>query len=367
MVKSLWNCRRAVAVNGFIYTLPDGVEVAEALGRGTGVVQQGGGRAGHATAPVRVLVQASPAGSAARRGPARPRSGMIVRSQFGEPDVADRAASTAGSQARRAAAWSPCARRRSPAWRSTACCGPGAARRARASTPETASRWPSSRHAVSLPDHQPATVGRSCVLVMDTAPRSQIAGRGVTRVSGARSNHNTRMPSMPASLILAWKPSGNVPRSSPSTIARCRYDSSRMSRSMSSTGKVQVDALRRAHPVRQHPEPREAHRMVDPDAARVAHRGAQHLDDRRRSRGACSPRGENAASPQLCPRAFNRSGGRADADRPIKTSGPRCAQHWLPPASTPTAKIGDQGRSAYPRLPRRRLAPSPRLRSAMNW
>src|ERR1700722_5228580 len=88
----------------------------------------------------------------------------------------------------------------------------------------TPSRLQAARVVMSLPRHQPATVGRSCVDVMPTALRSHAPGGANPR--SMRSNHSTRIPCSPAAARVSRKPSGTVPRSSPTTIARCRCDSS---------------------------------------------------------------------------------------------------------------------------------------------
>ena len=92
------------------------------------------------------------------------------------------------------------------------------------------------RTSISSPRHQPATVGRSWVevIAMSVLPHARA---GLKPACRSRSNHRTRMPCMPVCSSVSWKPSGNVPKSSPITTTLWRTDSSARSRSKSANGK----------------------------------------------------------------------------------------------------------------------------------
>ncbi len=85
------------------------------------------------------------------------------------------------------------------------------------------------RIAMSAPVHHPATVGRSCVVVIATASGRHLRGGRKDRPS--RWNQSTSIPAMPAADRRSRNSGCTVPRSSPTTIALCRCDSSAIRRS----------------------------------------------------------------------------------------------------------------------------------------
>ena len=145
------------------------------------------------------------------------------------------------------------------------------------------------------PRHQPATVGRSCVVVI--ADRVGAPARGARKRAASRSNHSTSMPAMPASRQRARKPGGTVPRSSPITIARWRCDSSasRPQQIVERIGEIGALGWRRA--ARHEPEPHQAHGMVDAHAAGMAQGGAQGGEERREAAARPAPAARRRSAP----------------------------------------------------------------------
>ena len=127
-----------------------------------------------AAAPVRMFVHACRAGSAARSAPARPRPAAWRASQAARPTWRRAASTTApvvvGRRHRPSAA--PLSRKASQ----SAARSPTRSRLLRLPVRPPA-RSSCARHSRSRPDHQPATVGRSCVLVIAAAALRPVGGR----------------------------------------------------------------------------------------------------------------------------------------------------------------------------------------------
>ncbi len=189
----------------------------------------------------------------------------------------------------------------------------------------------------SWPVHQPATVGRSCVLVMATEAGDHACGgrNGASGRASSRSNHRMRMPSRPASASCSRRPAGTVPRSSPMTMQRLRHDSSAISRSRSRSG------YRRYTPSSARAPSGITHSRISPSTWSMRTPPGTAITARSISRKAAKPcvriaRGLKVVSPQRCPCALNTSGG-APTVRPISRS--CCRLHaWLPAPSVPTAR-----------------------------
>ena len=174
--------------------------------------------------------------------------------------------------------------------------GPRRAKRCH-SAARSPSRSAAARSAVTPSPSRPHSARRRCRCRATSRRRS--AGRvwwssprpsrpmlraDVKPLCSPRSNHSTRMPCMPSLLSVSRKPAGTVPRSSPTTIALCRADSSASSRSRSVERIGRIGAVGRIRAFRHQPQPRQPHGVVDAQAAGVAQHRAQRGDERRRSR-----------------------------------------------------------------------------------
>ena len=160
---------------------------------------------------------------------------------------------------------------------------------------------PSARRVrMSSPLHQPATVGRSWVVVMATASARQ--RDGFLKLSRVRSNHITSMPAMPARRRRLRKPGGTVPRSSPITTARWRCDSSasRLQQVLQRIG--EIGALARRLAARDQPQPHQPHDVIDAHAAGMGECGAQGGEEGIEARGDQGARREAGQAPVLAVR-----------------------------------------------------------------
>ena len=91
------------------------------------------------------------------------------------------------------------------------------------------------RTSISRPSHQPASVGRSCVLAVDER-RWRIVDRRLEAPAASRSNISTRYDSTSCAASVSRTSSGTVPRSSPITMQRWRWLSSASRPTRSSSG-----------------------------------------------------------------------------------------------------------------------------------